>query len=149
MNHLITDSFFVQQAFLRKFPVLSRNIIWYGKNLVLFTHICHNNWFSKDSGYFWLLQLLIQSDLPGFILSSEISAVQNFFINKESCSALNQYWITTVNYLKFSEQQCSALKTHFTRVKKIMLNSAVSKMIFWINVDSEETSSELDLFGTG
>ena len=35
-----------------------------------------------------------------------ISAVQNLFINKQSCSALNQNWISTVHYLKISEQSC-------------------------------------------
>ena len=39
-------------------------------------------------------------------ISSEISAVQNLFINKQTCSVLNQYWISDVHYLKIFEQSC-------------------------------------------
>ena len=38
-------------------------------------------------------------------VAREISAVQNFFINKQSCSALSQCRISPVHYLKFSEQR--------------------------------------------
>ena len=77
-------------------------------------------------------------------------AVSKLFINEQNCSALNQYWISTLNYLKISEQhclsavqlwkpisqskkiqRCSALKSNFLGAKKkLALNSAVSALIF-------------------
>ena len=64
-------------------------------------------------------------------VSRKISAVQNLIIiNKQSCSELNQDWVSAVHYLKLSEQRCSILKTIFPRAKKSALYSAVSELFF-------------------
>ena len=75
----------------------------------------------------------IMMKIPRVKVSRKISAVQNFFINKQSCSTLNQHWMSTVHYLKISEQRCAALKTLFPRVKKKQGWTALFQSWFSLN----------------
>ena len=86
----------------------------------------------KNFGFWpvWKTEILVICLSSPGLKSHEKSALLSLFINNQNCSVLNQYWISAVNYLKISEQRCSALKTLFPREKKSALYSSVSQLIF-------------------